>query len=289
MNCHGYVVITPARDEEEYIERTISSMVAQTVRPRKWIIVNDGSNDGTAEILDAASNTHDWITVVHRENRGYRAAGSGVMEAFYSGLEVNSVEDWQFLIKFDADLSFEPTYFEECMKHFEKNSKLGIGGGIIYNLIEGQEVLEEVPMFHVRGATKIYRRECWDQLGGLVKLPGWDTLDEVKAQMLKWETRSFREIKLVQHRFTGDAAGQWSNWKKNGRACYICGYHPMFFLAKSIRRLLQRPYLVGSAALLLGYFGAALRREEQIDDLKLIDFIRREQVKRLTGRPSVWR
>ena len=282
-------MITPARDEEGYIERTIASMVAQTMRPRQWIIVNDGSVDGTGAILDAAAKEHDWITVVHRENRGYRAAGSGVMEAFYSGFEKIAVHDWQFLTKFDADLSFEENYFQRCLDHFELNPKLGIGGGIIYNLVDGEEVLEEIPMFHVRGATKIYRRECWDQLGGLVKLPGWDTLDEVKAQMLDWETYSFPEIKLVQHRFTGDAAGQWSNWRKNGRASYICGYHPMFILAKSIRRLLQRPYLVGSAGLLLGYFGAFLRREKQIDDQELIAFVRREQIKRLTGRPSVWR
>ena len=239
-------MITPARDEEGHIERTITSMVAQTVRPRQWVIVNDGSTDGTAAILDAAARDHDWITAVHRNNRGFRAAGSGVMEAFYSGLDAIEIDDWEFLTKFDADLSFAPDYFEQCLGHFEKNPKLGIGGGIIYNLVDGEEVLEEIPMFHVRGATKIYRRTFWKALGGLVKLPGWDTLDEVKAQMLGWETYSFPEVKLVQLRFTGDAAGQWSNWRKNGRASYICGYHPIFIMAKSIRRVVQRPYIVGS-------------------------------------------
>jgi glycosyltransferase involved in cell wall biosynthesis len=289
VNHHGYIVITPARDEEGHIERTITSMVAQTVRPRQWVIVNDGSTDGTAAILDAAARDHDWITAVHRNNRGFRAAGSGVMEAFYSGLDAIEIDDWEFLTKFDADLSFAPEYFEKCLGHFEKNPKLGIGGGIIYNLVDGEEVLEEISMFHVRGATKIYRRTFWEDLGGLVKLPGWDTLDEVKAQMLGWETYSFPEVKLVQLRFTGDAAGQWSNWRKNGRASYICGYHPMFIMAKSIRRVVQRPYIVGSLGLLQGYFGAAIRREKQIDDPELIQFVRREQLKRLSGRRSVWR
>lgn len=283
------LIITPARDEAEHLPRTIASMAAQTTRPVRWVIVDDGSTDETRAIAEQASADHDWITVVSRPDRGARVAGSGVMEAFMDGLDAAGDEAWDFLVKLDADLSFDDDYFEQCMRRFEENPRLGIGGGVIHNLIDGAGVLEEHPEFHVRGATKIYRRACWDDLGGLVPIAGWDTIDEVKARMLDWETRSFSDVVITQLRPTGEAAGQWRNWWKNGRASFLIGYHPLFILVKSIRRTLVRPYFVGSAGLLAGFFSTMLRRERRVDDLDLIRFIRREQLKRLVGLKSVWR
>lgn len=284
-----YVVVTPARDEEEHIEGTLQSMIAQTARPACWVIVNDGSTDKTGEILDRYAAEHDWIRVVHREDRGFRAAGSGVMEAFYAGFEVLDVDDWDFLVKFDGDLTFGPEYFEQCLAEFRKHERLGIGGGVIYNLIDGEEVLEKHPKFHVRGATKIYRRACWDDIEGLIRQPGWDTLDEVHACMHEWETRSFPNVRLVQTRFTGAAAGQWSNWVKNGRASYIVGYHPLFLVAKAGARAFRTPFLTATFGILTGFFGAWIRRDAQIENRQLIRYLRGQQLRRLFGMKSVWR
>lgn len=285
----SYVVISPARDEAERIEQTVQSMVAQSYRPAEWVIVNDGSTDETGAILDHLAAEHEWIRVVHRQDRGFRAAGTGVMEAFSAGLAALKYPEWQFLVKLDADLVFQSDYFERCFERFAHEPRLGIGGGVIYNMINGREVLEQHPRFHVRGATKIYRRECWDAIGGLVKKTGWDTLDEVHAQWLGWDTRSFYDTKLVQLRHTGQAAGEWSNWTKNGHACFVVGYHPIFMLARSAVHLLRRGRPVAAAGMLWGYGSAALAGVEKVASRDVIRFVRREQLRRLAGRSSMWR
>jgi biofilm PGA synthesis N-glycosyltransferase PgaC len=284
-----YVIVSPIRDEAEYIEQTIESVVNQTQRPAEWIIVNDGSSDATAAIIDRAAAEFDWIRVVHRADRGFRAAGSGVMQAFYAGYESISLTDWDFLVKLDGDLRFEANYFERCLKLLHNEPRLGIGGGVIYNLMNGVEKLEAHPRFHVRGATKIYRRECWEAIGGLVKEPGWDTLDEVHAQMLGWKTQSFYDNRLVQLRSTGDAAGQWQNWIKNGRACYLVGYHPLFIVARAILRLFKEPYLVASVGMLWGFVGAALTRSEKVASAEVVRYLRGQQLRRLSGMSSIWK
>jgi glycosyltransferase involved in cell wall biosynthesis len=284
-----YAIITPARDEEAYIEDTIRCVIGQTVHPVAWVIVNDGSKDRTGEIINHYEVSYPWIHALHRSDRGFRAAGSGVMETFYAGLDVLPFIDWDFLVKLDADLSFPADYFKRCFEKFASCEKLGIGGGIIMNLVDGELKEEKHPYFHVRGATKIYRRGCWDAIDGLIRLPGWDTLDEVKANMLGWESRSFHDLKLVQHRFTGDAAGQWSNWVKNGRACYISGYHPLFLLARALNCTTKRPFLKATVGILYGYFRAMANRIHQVDDPNLIRYVKGQQIRRLFGLRSIWR
>jgi glycosyltransferase involved in cell wall biosynthesis len=154
-----YVIITPARDEEEFIEKTILAVAGQTIRPVQWIIVDDGSSDRTGEIIDYFARKYLWITARHRSNRGHREAGGGVIHTFYDGYALIKPTEWEFLVKLDADLTFSSDYFERCFTEFIKDQSLGIGGGGIYHEVEGRLKLEEVPRFHVRGATKIYRRE----------------------------------------------------------------------------------------------------------------------------------
>ena len=289
MTNPKYVVITPVRDEEAYLRFTFESMIAQTVRPAEWIVVNDGSTDGTAAIIDAYAAQHSWIRPVHRGNRGFRRAGGGVVEAFNDGWSALHTDDWDFIVKMDGDLTFEPAYFENCLAKFHNDPRLGIGGGVICYIENGRKRFEACPEFHVRGATKIYRRECWDAIGGFLPAAGWDTMDEVKANMLGWGTRSFPELHLQHHRYTGTAEGIWDGLVKNGRANYICGYHPLFMLAKCLRRLPQKPYLLGSLALLYGFTTGYLKRIPQASDMPTIDFLRRQQLSRLCGRQTIWR
>ena len=285
----GYVVVTPARNEAEYIGSTVESMLNQTVAPRLWVVVDDGSTDDTAGIVERATADVDWVHVVRRADRGHRSAGTGVMAAFRDGLaEVGDI-DWEFLVKLDGDLRFEDGYFESCLDGFKSDPTLGIAGGKVYDVYPDRVVYDSHPDFHVRGATKIYRRDCWDAIGGLIEAPGWDTLDEVKANQLGWSTRTLPESPIYQLRPTGEAAGTWSNWSKNGAAAYRSGYHPAFVLARAGRRLLRPPSVAAPTALVWGYTKAWLTRIDRIDDPELLRYVKKQQWNRLTGRESMWR
>jgi biofilm PGA synthesis N-glycosyltransferase PgaC len=284
-----YVIITPARDEESHIQKTILAVASQSALPAQWIIVNDGSRDRTAAIIDRAAKLYPWITAVYRSDRGFRQAGGGVIAAFYDGYSAVSVPDWDFIVKLDADLNFAPDYFERCFAEFDNNARLGIGGGGIYHETATGLKLEQNPAFHVRGATKIYRRECWDQLGGLLKAPGWDTIDEVKANMLGWNTRTFPKLQVSHSRFTGGADGAWKDSVKNGFANYVTGYHPAFMFFKCLRRLVSKPYFIGSIGLACGFIKGYFKRAQQAQDPAFISYVRSQQVRRLLCQESIWK
>ena len=285
-----YVIITPVRDEEEYVSATIKSITRQTVAPCEWVIVNDGSTDGTGRIVDALAIEFPWIHVVHRPNRGFRKSGGGVIEAFYAGYNALRCEDWDFVVKLDGDLTFPPFYFEHCFRHFEQEVRLGIGGGeICHSLPSGETKVEVNPAFHVRGATKIYRKACWDAIGGLVPAAGWDTIDEVKATMLGWKTYSFKDLRLLHHRFTGSAEGLMHDRIKHGLACYFSGYHPLFLAASCVSRMFQKPYVIGSAAIAYGFFKGYFTRAPRVNDAPLVGYLRAQQLRRLCGLETIWR
>jgi biofilm PGA synthesis N-glycosyltransferase PgaC len=284
-----YVVVTPVRDEEAYLPMTIESMIRQTVRPQEWIIVDDGSRDNTGRIVDDAAQQHSWIRAVHRDDRGFRKWGAGIIEAFYDGFHALTCTDWEFMAKLDGDLSFAPDYFVKMFDKFKQNPVLGVGGGFLYHLDNGQRTLEQNPTFHVRGGAKIYRRTCWDALGGLWVGPGSDTVDEVKANMLGWTSKSFLDLQIQHHRWTGAAYGRWGGIAKNGKTDYVSGYHPLFLLAKSVARLGRRPYILGSLALLYGYVSAYIQKVPRVDDPQLIQYLQQQQIARLCGQQTIWK
>jgi poly-beta-1,6-N-acetyl-D-glucosamine synthase len=289
MNDLRYVVITPVRDEEDFLPTTIASMCAQTQPPLSWVLVNDGSKDRTASIIDEAADHHRWIQAIHRKDRGSRKAGGGVIEAFYEGYARVEAVQWDFVAKFDGDLSFPAEYFEQCLLEFQRDSTLGIAGGTCCTPQNG-DLLPEYsgePGFHVRGPTKIYRRDCFRAIGGLIHAPGWDTVDQLKANMLGWKTRTFPHIRLQHMRPTGNAYGSWNDWIKNGLANYITGYHPMFMACKCIRRTLRRPHANG-LALWIGFMKGYWNKTPRVDDTSLIAYLRHQQVRALTFRSSLW-
>ncbi len=285
-----YAIITPVRDEEEFIKLTLESVISQTIAPAKWIIVDDGSCDQTPRILDSVTKEYPWIQVIHRPNRGFRKSGGGVVEAFYDGFAALRATDWDFLVKLDGDLSFQSDYFQKCIEEFRCDPNLGLGGGMICRLENGQLKEDSIgdPPFHVRGATKIYRRECWKQISPLVQAPGWDTIDEVKANMHGWTTRTFRNLKLVQHKPTGFADGSWRNWFKNGLANYMTGYHPVFMLAKCVKRTFQKPRVLAALALWAGFCSGYLRGIKPPGNGDFICYLRQQQLRRLFKRPSIY-
>jgi poly-beta-1,6-N-acetyl-D-glucosamine synthase len=284
-----FVIITPVRDEEKYIEATIESVRRQTIVPAEWVIVDDGSTDRTGEILDQVAAQSPWLRVIHRTNRGFRRSGGGVMEAFYDGYNTLQCNDWDFIVKLDGDLSFSPEYFEKCFEYFHRDSNLGIGGGEIHHNIVGKLKLEATPRFHVRGATKIYRRTCWEAIGGLWPATGWDTIDEVKANMLGWKTYTFSDLHLLHHRLTGSEEGLLRDQVKHGVACYVSGYHPLYIAASCLPRFTRKPYVIGSLAMMYGFLKAHFTRPPRLQDRSYFAYIRGQQLRRLFGMQTIWR
>jgi biofilm PGA synthesis N-glycosyltransferase PgaC len=284
-----YVIVTPVRDEGQYLAPTIESVVRQTVRPAEWVIVDDGSSDRTGEIADRFAMQYSWIRVVHRQNRGFRKSGGGVMEAFYDGYHALRFPDWEFIVKLDGDLTFSCDYFEKCFDYFSQDCQLGIGGGNIYHDISGQLKLEVNPRFHIRGATKIYRKACWIAIDGLWPAPGWDTIDEVKANMLGWKTYSFMDLPLLHHRLTGSEEGLFRDRVKHGVACYISGYHSLYVAASCMSRLFKRPYLMGSIGLMYGFLKAHFTHPPRVEERSYLAYIRGQQLRRLFGMKTIWR
>lgn len=284
-----YVIITPARNEEDNIEETIRSVVAQTVVPSEWIIVDDGSTDNTGKILDRWAARCAWLRVFHLPDRGFREPGTGVISAFNYGLSRLRASHWDFIVKLDGDLVLPSDYFQRCFEEFANDPTLAIGGGTICHRKDGVVVPDFDQRVHVRGATKIYRRAFWDKSGSLYPAPGWDTIDELKANMLGWTTRSFPNIQLLHRRPTGSADGAWKNWFKNGRANYITGYHPLFMLLKCLRRIFQEPVAVAAVALWCGYLSGYFKRIPQVDEPELIRYVRKQQTNRLLFKESIWK
>jgi hypothetical protein len=197
---------------------------------------------------------------------------------------------WDFIVKLDGDLSFEADYFERCFDRFASDARLGIGGGTVCAQQGSNLRVDSVgdPAFHVRGATKIYRRECWRQIAPLVCAPGWDTVDEVSANRHGWATRTFGDLLVVQHKPTGSADGCWRNAFKNGRANYLTGYHPAFMVAKCVKRVVKRPFGVESLGLLAGFATGHLKRMPRPADIATIRYLRQQQLRRLLLRPSIY-
>ncbi len=277
----NYVVISPVRNEATFIGQTVDSMIAQTVRPSEWIIVDDGSTDGTADIVWTKGSGHPWIRLISRSDRGFRQPGGGVVEAFNEGYAALAVTDFQFVVKLDGDLSFDPDYFERLLARFTAQPKLGIAGGNCYIQDGDTWKPEVIDPSHVRGATKMYRRACFEAIGGLVARLNWDGIDEWQARARGWQAQGFLDIPLYHHRPTGAANKTLKTRFQHGRAAYYMGYHPLYMLFRSVRRMADRPLVLGGVSLLGGYVSDWLQGREQINDPQMISFLRQHQLQRL--------
>lgn len=278
-----YIIISPVRNEEKNIEKTIQSVISQTIKPIKWIIVDDGSSDKTIDIVNKYLEAQEWITLLKLPDRGYYdLMTGGEIKAFYRGYQVIKDMDYNYLSKLDGDISFDERYFDNLFKEFNSNNRLGIaGGGCYYKDHTGGFVLEKTYKYHVRGAARIYRRECWEQIGGVIDDLGWDAIDVYKARMLGWETFSFNEIKMIHHVKTWTKGGLIRGRMRSGRMEYLIGTHPLFFCAKVMREFAFKPYIVSACALLYGYMKSFLMNKNRVTSPELRDFIRKEQLKRL--------
>jgi poly-beta-1,6-N-acetyl-D-glucosamine synthase len=280
-----YVLVTPARNEEAFIEKTIQSVVNQTVRPLRWIIVSDGSTDRTDDIVMKFVQQHDWMEMVQMPPRPERHFG-GKVASFKAGLERLVGFDYEVIGSLDADLSFEPGYFEFLLGQFGCDRQLGIAGT---PFIENGRTYDYrfTSRDHVCGACQLFRRACYEDIGGYVPIKGGgiDSVAVMTARMRGWRTRTFTEKVLEHHRPMGTADGA-SKMRVNfhlGQKAYRLGWHPAWQVVRAGYQMSKPPYIVGGAALLLGYCYSFLQREDRPLGQDVINFHRKDQIRRLRG------
>ncbi|UCE58137.1 MAG: glycosyltransferase family 2 protein [Phycisphaerales bacterium] len=278
------LVVSPVRDEEEYLQRTIDSMVAQTARPALWIIVDDGSSDDTAGIAERAAAEHDWIRVHRRADRGERKVGGGVVAAFNDGKSLVDLEDYEYICKLDGDLEFCPTYFERLFEKFDANPRLGTASGKSWIMVSARLVAERTGDEFSQGQSKLYRVACFHEIGGFVNEVMWDGIDCHRCRMLGWEARSFRddELRFIHLRTMGSSFKSVFHGRLRwGRGQYFMGTHWLYALAITAYRMSERPFILGGLCILLGYISGYLRRLKRYDDLEFRRYLRRWQLSKL--------
>jgi poly-beta-1,6-N-acetyl-D-glucosamine synthase len=286
-NQHKILIISPVKDEAEYIQKTIDSIVAQVLRPERWIIVNDGSSDATGTICDTAAATHGWIQVIHRPKSTVRRVGPGVVEAFYCGLNSVSLAEYDFVCKLDGDLEFQPSYFSNLIDRFDDDPKLGTASGKCYVPMNGQYVLERTGDEFSHGVAKLYRRECFEAIGGFVREVMWDGIDCHRCRMEGWIAVSYTdpELKLIHLRQMGSSHKSVLHGRiRWGRGQHFMGTHLVYLLGITMYRVFERPWLIGGLCIFWGYLTRMLSREPQYGDKRFRSFLHKWQLSELRKR-----
>jgi len=277
-----YVLVTPARNEERFIELTIKSVVAQTVRPLKWAIVSDGSTDRTDVIVQRYSVDHPWIELVRMPERRERNF-AGKVQAFNAGHARMAGLKYDIIGNLDADVSFDGEYFEFLLGKFADNPRLGVAG-TPYREGSFQYDYRFTSIEHVSGQCQLFRRECFEEIGGFVprKIGGVDLVAVTTARMKGWETRTFTEKPYYHHRKMGTAAqGTLIVPYRVGQTDYVLGSHPVWEFFRCIYQLTRPPILLGGSLRLVGFFWAMTRRVQKQVSADFVRFRREEQMRRL--------
>lgn len=278
-----YLLISPCRDEAAFLRRTLESVAAQSIAPALWVVVDDGSNDDTPAILAEYTRKLPYLRVVRRDDRGRRAVGPGVIEAFYRGLETVELREFDYLCKLDMDLDLPPRYFETLMHRMEREPRLGTLSGKPWFIHPrtGQPEPEVCGDEMSVGMTKFYRLACFRQIGGFVRQVMWDGIDCHRARMLGWIAGSVDEpeLRFLHLRPMGASQGKgiWSGRVRAGFGQYFMGTSPLYYLAVALYRLPRHPIVVGSAAMLWGYFSSMVLGLPRYADPEFRRFLRRYQ------------
>jgi biofilm PGA synthesis N-glycosyltransferase PgaC len=278
-----YVLITPARNEAQFIEQTLRSVVEQTVRPARWIIVSDGSTDGTDEIVAKYAADYPWIELVRMPERHERHF-AGKAYAFNAGHERVRKMPYEVIGNVDADISFDKEHFSFLLQKLADDPRLGVVGTAFRDAGRPDYDYRFVSIEHVSGACQIFRRECMDEIGGYVPMKGGgvDHVAVLTARMKGWKTRTFTEKVCMHHRAMGSA--KYSTLKssfKTGSLDYALGGHPVWELFRTVYQMTRPPLIIGGLVLGVGYFSSLVRRSKRPISDELVAFRRREQMRRL--------
>lgn len=277
-----YLLISPCRDEAEFAQRTLDSVLAQSILPARWIIVDDGSRDATPEILAEYAQKHSFIQIIRREDRGCRAVGPGVIEAFYTGLEAVDLSEFDYLCKLDLDLDLPPGYFEGLISRMEADPRIGTCSGKPYFLERGQRISEQCGDEMSVGMTKFYRVACFRQIGGFVRQVMWDGIDCHRCRMLGWIACSWSspELQFEHLRPMGSSQNNiYTGRLRWGYGQYFMGTRPAYVLASAVFRMTHYPYVAGGMCIWWGYVRSWLRRLPRYTDPAFRSFLRRYQAR----------
>ena len=278
-----YVLITAARNEESYIEKTVRSVIAQTVLPKKWVIVSDGSTDRTDEIVKRYADAHDLILLLHKPADQERNYGSKARALKLAYDQLTNLS-YDFVGNLDADVSFDATYYESVLKKLDENERLGLAGGIRFDLCNGQFRRVYCARNSVGGPFQLFRRECYEKIGGYrpLRFGTVDSVAETMVRMHGWEVESFPEFKVYHYRCTGTAHGGIVKARfKVGAQNYSIGYHALFQIMRCVSRLFRYPLVIGSLSELVGYFWTSLKMHEREVPDDFVRYLRSEQLGRL--------
>lgn len=278
-----YVLVTPARNEEAFIEKTIESMVRQTVLPVKWVIVDDGSTDKTPEIVNRYLTQHPWIEMVQMPQRRDRSFAAKV-HSFNAGYQRVKHLKYEIIGNLDADISFEKDFFAFLVERFAEDSTLGVAGTIFREEGYSSDADSFEGQTHVSGQCQLFRRKCFEEIGGYIphRAGGIDWMAVTTARMMTWKTKSFREKSFFHHRHLGTAErGVLAAMFSYGEKDYYLGGHPIWELFRVAYQLTKRPYLFAGLALGFGYSWAFLCRTPRPVSHELMAFHRREQMIKL--------
>jgi glycosyltransferase involved in cell wall biosynthesis len=278
-----YVIVTPARNEAQFIELTLKSVLEQTILPLKWVIVSDGSTDGTDEIVKKYASDHDWIDLVRMPERKERDF-AGKVHAFNAGYARVRSTDYDVIACMDADISFDEDYFEFLLQKLAQYPTLGLVGTPFRELAKQVYDYRFVSIEHVSGACQVFRRQCFEAIGGYVPIRGGsiDHVAVITARMRGWKTRTFTDKACTHHRAVGTAQASVVRARFNyGIKDYTIGNAPLWELFRSLYQLSKPPYLLGGLALGIGYLSAWMQRTERHVSPELITFHRKEQMQRL--------
>ena len=279
-----YALITPCRDEAAYLQTTIDTVGAQSVLPAKWIIVDDGSKDDTPNILERAARQYPFIHVIRRNDRGKRAVGPGVIEAFYDGLNAINMSDFDYICKFDGDLEMPPRYFERLMELFEADPWLGTLSGKLYLRYGDKLVEERCGDENSVGPAKFYRVQCFRDIGGFVRQVSWDGIDGHMCRMKGWVARSMHDpqLRIIHLRRMGSSQQSfWTGRVRWGRGKYFMGSTLFYVTAVSLYRMAERPYVLSGAGIWWGFVKAIMERHDRIDHPAYLKYFRRYELQSL--------
>lgn len=278
----NYILITPARNEAENISRIIESMISQILLPLKWVIVSDGSTDGTDKIVEKYLHDYSWIELLRMPERKERHF-AGKVAAFNSGYEKVKHLPYDIIGNLDADISFMPDYFEFLMAKFQDDPLLGCAGTPFVE--DGKHYdYRFTNIEHVSGACQLFRKKCFEDIGGYIpiKSGGIDWTAVTTARMKGWKTRTFTEKTCLHHRKMGTGSAAFiMTWFNTGKRDYFLGNHPFWEIFRTLYQMTKKPYIIGGFLLFAAYAWNSLRRMERPISEDLLQFIRTEQMERL--------
>jgi poly-beta-1,6-N-acetyl-D-glucosamine synthase len=267
----AYAIVTPVRNETENLRRLAESLTAQTRSPETWMIVDTGSDDGTPKVIAELMGEHDWIASCTSRAGESPTRARAIVHGFNVGVTQLGVLP-EVVVKVDADISMEPDYFERLVTEFDTSPQLGIASGTCYERDEGNWTQRHVTGDHVWGATRAYRRSCLEDVSPLEERLGWDGIDEIKAALRGWQTRTFLDLPFYHHRREGEREDH--AWRMVGDACYYLGYRIDYLLLRALNNARRDR---AALAMVGGYTRAALRRAERCPDEEVRSFVRRQQ------------